>query len=471
MISLRNIKIILWAVIAVFALAAIDISFAIVERQHALREVSRYNIAWAASQAVNEVVRLEQRATAFGFGRTGVDKDEVRLRFDIVQNRLNLLRDGSLAAFTEHDPDQKRVIEELASTLATLDPLIDKLDEPGVVESILALLSPLEGQLGRFAAAANDFGAEQVAADQNSLLHLHWTFSTLAGGLILCGFFLIGLLFWQNRLLGRAHREMRAMTNDLRVAKEAAEAASEAKTRFLATMSHELRTPLNAIIGFSDIISQEAFGPVGQRQYREYASDILRSGQHMLTLVSDILTMARLNAGQFELSPEPINLRHLAQSCLEMFKGAEMAKGRDVALESGLEWGWIRADERAVRQMLLNLLSNAVKFSDPATPVRIDCQYKPDNTLWLTVSDRGIGMTQEEAELALQPFHQADNGLGRKYEGSGLGLSIVKGLIENHGGRLVIESERGRGSRISLVFPKDALSPEPVATRPLTNVA
>jgi two-component system, cell cycle sensor histidine kinase PleC len=462
-ISLRYIKFVLWAVIAIFTLAAIDISATIVQRQDALREVSRYNVVWAASQAVNEVVRLEQRIAAFGFGRAGVDKDEVALRLDIVKNRLNLLKDGSLAAFAEHNPDQKLVVGELDAALAAVQPLVDTLEQPGAVERAMALLAPFEGKLGRFAGAANTYSAEQVADDQHQLLRLHWMFSTLAGGLLLCGVALVALLFFQNRLIARAHAELRAMTNDLQIAKEAAETASDAKSRFLATMSHELRTPLNAIIGFSDIIAQQTFGPIGQRQYLEYAGDILRSGRHMFDVVSDILTMAKLDAGHFELSPELLDLHEVTQVCLAMIKGAEMAQGRDIEFEEGGQWIALRADERAIRQMLLNLLSNAVKFSAADTPVRVSCDCAADGALWLSVIDRGIGMTREEAALVVQPFQQADNGLSRRYEGSGLGLSIVNALIEKHGGRLVIESERGKGSRISLVFPKEALAQEPLA--------
>jgi signal transduction histidine kinase len=463
LISLRNIKFVLWTVIGIFAIAAIDISVTIVQRQNALQEVSRYNIAWAASQAVNEVVRLEQRITALGYGKTGVDKDEIGLRFDIVQNRVNLLQDGSMAEFAARNPDQERIVQDLCAATTALQPLIDKIEQPGNIEQALALLAPLEAKLGRFAAAANNYGAELVADDQHQLLELHWLFSTLAAGLILCGIALVVLLFFQNRLIARAHAELRAMTDDLQIAKEAAESASDAKSRFLATMSHELRTPLNAIIGFSDIIAQESLGPIGPRQYLDFARDILRSGRHMFDVVSDILTMARLEAGQFALSFEPLDLHETASACLASIRGAEIAAGRDIAFDPAAQFASLHADEKAVRQMLINLLSNAVKFSAADKPVRIGCSCAADGALWLSVIDQGIGMTKAEAELVVQPFQQADNGLSRKYEGTGLGLSIVNALIERHGGRLVIESEPGRGSRISLVFPREALMPVPLA--------
>jgi signal transduction histidine kinase len=462
-LSLRNIKVALAVIMGVFAVAAVYISLTIVERQRALREVSRYNVAFAASQAVNETLRLEQRVAAFGLPNSTVDADEVRLRYEILQSRVGLLRNSDVTAFTDHDPDQRKTVNALEAALRDISGPIEALDRPGSVSAILARLAPLEGKLGRFAAAANNYGGEQVADDQNELLRLHWLFSTLAGGLIVCGFALVALLFWQNRLIGRAHAELHLMAGTLRDAKEAAEAASEAKSRFLATMSHELRTPLNAIIGFSEIIWQETFGPVGRPQYREYAGDIVRSGRHMFELISDILTIAKLGAGHFELSPRALDLREIIQTSVAVLRGTEIAHGRDVVVEPGIDWPWLRADERAVRQMLLNLLSNAVKFSPPATPVRVSANRSASGELWVTVSDQGIGMTAAEAERAVQPFYQVDNGLARKYEGTGLGLSIVKGLIERHGGRLAIESDPGQGSRISLLFPSELIEARPLA--------
>lgn len=298
--------------------------------------------------------------------------------------------------------------------------------------------------------------SNQAGADQARLLELHWMFSGIAAALLACGVALIVLLFFQNRQLAKAYEKQRVLADDLRASKNEADAASEAKSRFLATMSHELRTPLNAVIGFSEIIAGEAFGPVGQQAYRDYAGDILRSGQHMLDLVSDILTIARLDAGKFEIAPAPTDLRESVEKAVQMFRGTKHAEGRSITLAPETPWPWLEADERALRQMLLNLLANAAKFSEPPMPIEVRCRTSPDGEIALTVADRGIGMTPREAELAVRPFHQADSRLARKYEGSGLGLSIVSGLMSCHGGRLVIDSEPGVGSRISLVFPASA---------------
>jgi len=246
---------------------------------------------------------------------------------------------------------------------------------------------------------------------------------------------------------------------DLGAARDEALRADGAKTIFMANMSHELRTPLNAIIGFSTLISTEAFGAVGNSKYREYAADIGSAGEHMRALVEDILTMTRLDAGQYVLTPAVFDLHELAVSAIALFSGTEMAKGRDVRLADGEGWPVIEADERAVRQMLLNLLSNAVKFSASDKPVDVACDRNPTGDIRLSVTDNGIGMTEAETTLALVPFRQVDGRLARKYDGAGLGLSIVKKLIELHGGSMQIDSRPNVGTCVTLNLPAGLVVP------------
>ena len=173
----------------------------------------------------------------------------------------------------------------------------------------------------------------------------------------------------------------------------------------------------------------------------------------MLDLVNNILNVAKLEAGRYEIEVEPIDLRAVVEKAVSMFRGTEHAEGRTIAIPGDAPWPWINADQRAIRQMLLNLLSNAAKFSEPGTPIEVCCQISADGEIVLTVTDYGVGMTPQEATDAVQLFYQADTGHARKYEGTGIGLSIVSGLMACHRGRLAIDSKAGVGSRISLVFP------------------
>lgn len=456
---LRIIKAALGVSIIVFTVAGVSVSFAVSDREKALREVARYNTVWAVSQATGEFYRFVARVAAYAVPGSGIDKDEVQLRFDILNNRLDIFSRGDVSEFTKAKPEQRETVEGFGRLLSELDPLVERIDGTGNVPRILELAKPFEGKLARLAANANEYGGDQANADQQRLLELHWMFSGIAAALVVCGLAFIVLLFFQNRLLTKAYDRLRVLADDLRVAKNDADAASEAKSRFLATMSHELRTPLNAVIGFSEIIAGETFGPVGQQAYRGYAADILRSGHHMLGLVTDILTMAKLDAGRFEVTLAPMDLRDGVDKAVKMFRGTKQAEGRAITIAPDASWPVIEADERAVRQMLLNLLSNAAKFSEPDTPIEVLWRNSAAGEITVTVADHGIGMTSREAALAVRPFYQVDSRLARKYEGSGLGLSIVSGLMGCHNGRLALDSEPGTGSKISLVFPASAACP------------
>jgi diguanylate cyclase (GGDEF)-like protein/PAS domain S-box-containing protein len=214
-LSLRTLKLVLAVVIASFLLSAVYISSLVVERQNALKEISRYNIAWLASQAVSEFARLEQRLNAFSVPGSDVDKDEVHLRYDILVSRSKLLTDGQFEAFVQLDPERQATVKGLNDVLAAVRPLIEQLDTPGNAEKAYALLREHEMPLAGLASAANHYGGQLVAADQQELIRLHWLFSGLAACLIACGIGLMALLGWHNNLLGRAHQELRSLTKDL----------------------------------------------------------------------------------------------------------------------------------------------------------------------------------------------------------------------------------------------------------------
>ena len=239
-----------------------------------------------------------------------------------------------------------------------------------------------------------------------------------------------------------------------RAAFEAARANST-KSEFLAHMSHELRTPLNAIIGFSEIVTGELFGPIERRRYVEYAQDIHSSGVHLLSIINDILDLAKIEAGRRELTDNVVFLHDAAAAALRLVRGR--AENGEISLVNKIVPGSVpllQADERAIKQMLLNLLSNAVKFTPKGGRITIGAELRADGSLAASVSDTGVGIAPENIPRALAPFGQIENAAARATaEGTGLGLPLVKSLMELHEGTLELESEVGKGTRATIVFP------------------
>ena len=233
--------------------------------------------------------------------------------------------------------------------------------------------------------------------------------------------------------------------------REAAVSATRAKSEFLANMSHELRTPLNAIIGFSEAIKLGIFGPISS-QYREYGGDILQSGAHLLQLVNDLLDLAKLEAGRFELDEAVTDIPTVIGAAMRLVE--PLATTAKVALRVDLPAGLppVHADGRRLQQAVLNLASNAVKFTPPGGEVRVSACEERDQFL-IRVTDTGIGMAKEQIPRALEPFRQLNSRLRNKHGGTGLGLPIARDLIELHGGILTIDSEVGVGTTVMIRLP------------------
>jgi signal transduction histidine kinase len=239
---------------------------------------------------------------------------------------------------------------------------------------------------------------------------------------------------------------------ELRQAKEQAEAASRVKSEFLANMTHELRTPLNAILGFSELIRDQKFTGDGT-QYAEYAKEINASGRLLLAVINDVLDMSKIEAGRYELSDEPVDLGEMLRaSCVTLMPRAREGQVR-LAREDPPGRRLVRADQRAVRQVVLNVLANAVKFTPAGGSVTAHVEATVDGGLAMVVTDSGIGIDQAALQYLFEPFQQADSSIARRFGGSGLGLSISRRLMGLHGGTLTIDSASGQGTTVRMNFP------------------
>jgi signal transduction histidine kinase len=245
-------------------------------------------------------------------------------------------------------------------------------------------------------------------------------------------------------------------------ARQAADFANRTKTEFLANMSHELRTPLNAILGFSEMIEQQMFGAIDTK-YTGYAHDIHRSGRHLLELINDVLDLSKLEAGKLELHETELALPALVEECLSLVRRRAEAAGITLSFHAAPSLPHLRADERAVKQVLLNFLSNAVKFTPEGGQVSMRIEHNAAGRLLLSVSDTGIGMSAGDLAIALQPFGQIDSKLARKNEGTGLGLPICKSLVELHGGELSVTSAPNVGTTMTATFPASRTVADPLA--------
>ncbi len=246
-------------------------------------------------------------------------------------------------------------------------------------------------------------------------------------------------------------RQLVEMADKYQEEKTRAEAANKAKSEFLANISHELRTPLNAIIGFSDIMTQEMFGPVGTERYSDYCKDIYSSGTYLLNVINDILDMSKIEAGRMNIETETVSASDAARDASRIVTGAATEKNITVNADVA-ENMFVNADKRALKQILLNLLANAVKFTPDNGTVTLKARPRGDR-LRFEVTDTGIGISERDIERLAQPFVQVENQFTKTHQGSGLGLAIARSLVELHGGKLTIQSEVKKGTTVSFTLP------------------
>ena len=237
-----------------------------------------------------------------------------------------------------------------------------------------------------------------------------------------------------------------------------AETANRAKSEFLANMSHELRTPLNAIIGFSELIEQDLAGEQKlAKRYPDYVQDIRQAGQHLLSVINDILDLAKVESGQIELHEAQCNMADCIMSSVKLVLNQAKQAGVDLKWVRSTELPEIIGDDKKLRQILINLLSNAVKFTPPGGSIEVGAHIDPEGAMVISVRDTGIGIAHNDLNRIFQPFAQAQSGHARNHDGTGLGLSLTKAMTEMHGGTIKIDSEVGTGTTVTLRFPPERL--------------
>jgi two-component system NtrC family sensor kinase len=253
--------------------------------------------------------------------------------------------------------------------------------------------------------------------------------------------------------------ERKRAQEDLRQAKESAEASNVAKSRFLSNMSHELRTPLNAIIGFADVMRHKMFGPFDCDRYREYLDDIHHAAHHLLRIINDILDISRVESGRLELREELFEVKDAMESVSRLVSDQVRRQELTLELDVAQNLPQLRADRRILEQAFLNLLYNAAKFTPAGGKIAFHASLAREGDLLVSVADTGVGIAAEDIEKVMAPFGQVENKLSRQHAGTGLGLPLSETFIKVHGGRLDIESQLNKGTTVTIRLPKERLVP------------
>ncbi len=365
--------------------------------------------------AVTSVHPMADAAELFGAAMVSLD----------VEGRIVFASKGARTLFSENGGSIEglRLLDSVlvADRIAFLKAMADaKTDGRG---------SRVEGRLrrpdGQYVPAVMRFLVATAADDRAALVHVAITLAVEEG----------------------------KVAQGLQTALDAAHQSSAAKSQFLAAVSHELRTPLNAIIGFSDILDQEFFGGFESERQKEYVGLIRQSGQHLLSVVNSLLDVSKIEAGRYELTPESFSMDEAVITAAGVVREEVRRKGLRLDVRSSCQGETIVADQRACHQILLNLLSNAVKFTDSGV-ITLESQIDA-GAIELSVSDTGIGIAEADIERLGRPFTQLSSGPARRYQGTGLGLSLVKGLAELHGGAMTIRSQPGIGTMVTVRLPTD----------------
>ncbi|MDP1626710.1 MAG: PAS domain S-box protein [Parvibaculum sp.] len=411
--------------------------------------------AYAEADAHSEIGAL------VGLAEDVHEEVEAELALKASEAKYRLMTEQASDVVAHYDAEARVIFISPA-----VEPMLGRTPEEFIGQSISAdMIHPDDFPRARDAFIQCVVKGEQVQFDyrfRHRLGHYVWLESTMRSARDTDGRRIAEVIGITRDVSERKRHEM-----ELLEARERAETASRTKSRFLANMSHELRTPLNAIIGFSEILRMQMFGALGHPRYMEYAQLINESGALLLDLISDILDMSKIEAGKYELHPETVDAPALIESCMRLVRGRAEENGIHLArkIDCAPGGGTLVADERALKQIMLNLLSNSAKFTPSGGRISI-ALAEIEDTIRFTVRDTGRGIPADQIARLGQPFEQIASDAALSKEGTGLGLALVRSLAELHGGNMVIESELGAGTTVTVTLPKVPYCALPAAPVP-----
>lgn len=407
------------------------------------------------------------------YDSSGIAAVQLRLHYDLLLSELRLLELSEPEANTRKAVLQYDIVYQRLHSLPSRPPynttltVVDR-------EQLTRITAEIDAVAPAFD-AASEFGAEKLtgvwqrlnrqadevnlltgrileqmrtyrATRRSDIIGSTWSLILSALGLVMAGALFAFLLWRSQSHLQQQNAELESIT--IKLTK-----ADRAKSEFLASISHELRTPLNAIIGFSDMLKNEVFGVIGDKRYKEYAGDINLSGGHLLNLINDILDLSKIEAGQFKVDPDNVDLSKAITEAARIVDLSEDRTHSRISIDVAESLTHVYADPRGVHQVLINLLSNAYKYSPAPEPIDVIARPADGGGVEIRVVDRGIGIPEQDLELVMQPFGQSRRNSDQTHEGTGLGLALSKQLIELNGGTLRLESRQGQGTTVFLWLP------------------